>query len=112
MAAKAAKATRASASTVTTASSGASSTLMASIHLDGELHWTIDIGVNHLSFLGGLPSLRQIIGLKDFLKCLRGQLYQLIVDELLERLVPLRAALHTFIFHLFIGMGCSSRADL
>ena len=92
MAAKAAKATRASASAASSAASAVSSTLNASIHLDGELHWTIDIVVNHLSFLGGLPSLRQIVGLKDPLKCLRGQLYQLIVDELLERLVPLRAA--------------------
>ena len=125
MAAKAAKITRASASAVTTASSGASSTLMASIHLDGELHWTIDIGMNHLSFLGGLPSLRQIIGLKDLLKCLRGLFLQLIVDEVLERLsrdsldfvalsflVSLRAALHTFIFHLLIVRDCSSHADL
>ena len=86
---------------------------------------TRDIGVSHLSFLGGLLNWRQIVGLKELLKCLLGLLLQLIVDEVLERLsrdsldfvalsflVSLRAALHTIIFHLLIGRGCSSRADL
>ena len=85
---------------------------------------TDDIGVNHFSFLGGLLNWRQIVGLKDLFECLLGLLLQLIVDEVLERLsrdspdfvtlyflVSRRAALHTFIFHLLIGRGCSSRAD-
>ena len=86
---------------------------------------TRDIGVSHLSFLGCLLNWRQIVGLKELLKCLLGLLLQLIVDEVLERLsrdsldfvalsflVSFRAALHTIIFHLLIGRGCSSRADL
>ena len=86
---------------------------------------TSDIGVGHLSFLCGLLNWRQIVRLKELFECFLGLFLQLIVDEVLERLsrdsldfvalsflVSLRAALHTFIFHLLIGRGSSSRADL